>query len=195
MSVVRTAHGSTKTNCNGEFDSFEQAGCRRRTIISSKNSKRRNAEKWWHRCTTRHSIRCPVAEAPPKSDRRSLSFLTSSPRRMRPAGCTISLRIDKCDRSNEVGCIAMFKTKPAVITFVCAVAAVSFANANGHAARTAQATSPVALTFTVKTLGHNVYAAIDDAKGDAGANAGFVIGDDGVAVIDTFEKSEASKQM
>jgi cyclase len=89
----------------------------------------------------------------------------------------------------------MFKTKPAVITFVCAVAAVSFANANGHAARTAQATSPVALTFTVKTLGHNVYAAIDDAKGDAGANAGFVIGDDGVAVIDTFENPEASKQM
>ena len=89
----------------------------------------------------------------------------------------------------------MFKTKPAVITFVCAVAAVSFANANGHAARTAQATSPVALTFAVKTLGHNVYAAIDDAKGDAGANAGFVIGDDGVAVIDTFENPEASKQM
>jgi cyclase len=89
----------------------------------------------------------------------------------------------------------MFKTKPAVITFVCAVAAVSFANANGHAAWTAQATSPVALTFTVKTLGHNVYAAIDDAKGDAGANAGFVIGDDGVAVIDTFENPEASKQM
>jgi cyclase len=43
------------------------------------------------------------------------------------------------------------------------------------------------LLFALKPLGHNTWAAIDDAKGDAGANAGFVIGDDGVAVIDTFE--------
>jgi len=42
------------------------------------------------------------------------------------------------------------------------------------------------LPFTLKPLGHGVYAAIDDAKGDAGANAGFVIGDDGVLVVDTF---------
>jgi cyclase len=52
-----------------------------------------------------------------------------------------------------------------------------------------------ALPFTLKPLGHNVWAAIDDAKGDAGANAGFVIGEDGVAVIDTFENPEAAKQM
>lgn len=51
------------------------------------------------------------------------------------------------------------------------------------------------LPFSLKPLGHNVYAAIDDAKGDAGANAGFVIGDDGVLVIDTFENEAAAKQL
>jgi len=51
------------------------------------------------------------------------------------------------------------------------------------------------LPFTLKPLGHNVYAAIDDPKGDAGANAGFVIGDNGVLVIDTFENEPAAKQM
>lgn len=50
-----------------------------------------------------------------------------------------------------------------------------------------------AVPFTLKPLGHNVYAAIDNAKGEAGANAGFVIGDDGVLVIDTFENEAAAK--
>jgi cyclase len=61
----------------------------------------------------------------------------------------------------------------------------------------AQTSAPPAnsLPFTLKPLGHNVWAAIDDAKGDAGANAGFVIGDNGVAVIDTFEHAEAAKLM
>jgi len=55
--------------------------------------------------------------------------------------------------------------------------------------------APNSLLFTLKPLGHYVWAAIDDAKGEAGANAGFVIGDEGVAVIDTFENPEAAKQM
>jgi|SRR5215475_3741362 len=49
------------------------------------------------------------------------------------------------------------------------------------------------LPFTLKPLGHGVYAAIDDAKGDSGANAGFVIGDDGVLVVDTFENEKAAQ--
>jgi len=82
-------------------------------------------------------------------------------------------------------------TKTAVAILSCILAATAFA----RAAKAPQASQPVALTFALKPIGHNVYAAIDDAKGDAGANAGFVIGDDGVAVIDTFENPEASKQM
>jgi cyclase len=56
-----------------------------------------------------------------------------------------------------------------------------------------QTTPSASLPFTLKHLGHNVFAPIDDAKGDAGANAGFVIGDDGVLVIDTFENAAAAK--
>jgi cyclase len=60
----------------------------------------------------------------------------------------------------------------------------------------AQTAAPQAggLPFTLKPLGHNVYAAID-ARDNAGANAGFVIGDDGVLVIDTFENEAAAKQL
>jgi cyclase len=64
-----------------------------------------------------------------------------------------------------------------------------------NACAQAPAQPPGSLPFTLKPLGHSVYAAIDDAKGDAGANAGFVIGDNGVAVIDTFENPAAAKAL
>ncbi len=57
------------------------------------------------------------------------------------------------------------------------------------------AQSPDTLPFTLKSLGHGVFAAIDDAKGDAGANAGFVIGDNGVLVVDTFENEKAARAL
>lgn len=49
--------------------------------------------------------------------------------------------------------------------------------------------------FTLKPLGNNVYAAIDGPKHGAGSNAGFIIGDDGVAVIDTFVNAAAATQL
>ena len=52
-----------------------------------------------------------------------------------------------------------------------------------------------ALPFSLKALGHGVYAAIDNSKGEAGANAGFVVGDDGIAVIDTFENEAAARAL
>jgi cyclase len=61
-------------------------------------------------------------------------------------------------------------------------------------AQPAQISSPQ-LPFQLKQIAPKVWAAIDDAKGDAGANAGFVIGDDGVAVIDSFENEAAAKAM
>ncbi len=51
------------------------------------------------------------------------------------------------------------------------------------------------LPFQLKLIGPNIWAAIDDAKGNSGANAGFVIGDSGVVVIDTFENETAAKAL
>lgn len=49
--------------------------------------------------------------------------------------------------------------------------------------------------FTLHDLGHGVWAAIATPKSAAGANAGFVIGPDGVLVIDTFEDPDVAKAM
>ncbi|MHB8754029.1 MAG: MBL fold metallo-hydrolase [Candidatus Acidiferrales bacterium] len=58
----------------------------------------------------------------------------------------------------------------------------------------AQAPTP----FTLHDLGHGAWAGIDNPAAKSarsGANAGFVIGDDGVAVIDTFENARAAQTL
>jgi glyoxylase-like metal-dependent hydrolase (beta-lactamase superfamily II) len=59
----------------------------------------------------------------------------------------------------------------------------------------AQASSPTALPFAVKQVGPGVYAAIDGPERKALSNAGFVIGDDGVLVIDSLFTPEAAQAL
>jgi glyoxylase-like metal-dependent hydrolase (beta-lactamase superfamily II) len=51
------------------------------------------------------------------------------------------------------------------------------------------------LPFTLKQVGPGVYAAIDGPEHKAGANAGFVIGDDGVLVVDSFFNPDAARAL
>src|SRR6185312_6040999 len=64
----------------------------------------------------------------------------------------------------------------------------------GLSATTASAADTQAY-FNLHDLGHGVWAAISPPKSKAGANAGFVIGPDGVLVIDTFEDPAAASAM
>jgi glyoxylase-like metal-dependent hydrolase (beta-lactamase superfamily II) len=74
-------------------------------------------------------------------------------------------------------------------------ALLALALSTGHAWPTARAAEPARSFFTLHDLGHGVWAAISPPKSKAGANAGFVIGPDGVLVVDTFEDPAAAKAM
>src|ERR1051326_1785063 len=49
--------------------------------------------------------------------------------------------------------------------------------------------------FAIKKVGENVYAAIGVDGGKAGSDAGFVVGDKGVLVVDTFTTVEAARAL
>ena len=55
--------------------------------------------------------------------------------------------------------------------------------------------SGAAPDFRLQQIGDGVWAAIVNDEGLAGGNAGFVIGDDGVAVIDTFQDPRPAKAL
>src|SRR6185503_8469261 len=54
---------------------------------------------------------------------------------------------------------------------------------------------PAPLPFALKQVAPGVYAAIDGPQHRAGSNAGFVIGDDGVLVIDAFFNLDAARAL
>ena len=51
------------------------------------------------------------------------------------------------------------------------------------------------LPFVLKQVGPGVYAAIDGPEHKAGSNAGFIIGDDGVLVVDGFFNLDAARAL
>jgi glyoxylase-like metal-dependent hydrolase (beta-lactamase superfamily II) len=62
-------------------------------------------------------------------------------------------------------------------------------------AAAAPAPAQAALPFVLKQVGPGVYAAIDGPDHKAGSNAGFVIGDDGVLVVDAFFNPPAARAL
>lgn len=55
--------------------------------------------------------------------------------------------------------------------------------------------APDKLPFTLTEIGPGVFAAIDGPEGRSGSNAGFVIGDDGVLVVDSFFDPAATRAL
>lgn len=51
------------------------------------------------------------------------------------------------------------------------------------------------IDFTIKKIGHGVYAAISPDRSKAGSNAGFIVGSNGVAVVDTFIGVDPAKEL
>jgi glyoxylase-like metal-dependent hydrolase (beta-lactamase superfamily II) len=73
------------------------------------------------------------------------------------------------------------------------LAAAAFAVLAGSVSAQAPAAAP--LPFVLKPLGPGIYAAIDGPEHKSGSNAGFVIGDDGVLVVDSFFDPDAARAL
>jgi cyclase len=72
---------------------------------------------------------------------------------------------------------------------------LGFSLAFGGGPVLAEAPAHAPLPFVLKQVGPGVYAAIDGPEHKAGSNAGFVIGDDGVLVVDAFFNLDAARAL
>jgi len=72
------------------------------------------------------------------------------------------------------------RTRAAVVLFAVFISRIAFADS---------------ADFTVKKIGEGIYAAIGADGGKAGSNAGFIVGSNGVVVVDTFEDIAPAKDL
>jgi cyclase len=72
------------------------------------------------------------------------------------------------------------RTRAAVVLFAVFISTIAFADS---------------ADFTVKKIGEGIYAAIGADGGKAGSNAGFIVGSNGVVVVDTFEDVAPAKDL
>ncbi len=79
--------------------------------------------------------------------------------------------------------------------FIRGVLALSLSGGMYVATSVFAADIPPKLPFESKAIGPGIYAAIDSPRGTSGSNAGFVIGDDGVLVVDSFFDPEATRAL
>jgi glyoxylase-like metal-dependent hydrolase (beta-lactamase superfamily II) len=75
------------------------------------------------------------------------------------------------------------------------IAALALFASLGASNALAQPPSPEPLPFVLKPIGPGVYAAIDGPEHKAGSNAGFVIGDDSVLVVDAFFNLDSARAL
>jgi glyoxylase-like metal-dependent hydrolase (beta-lactamase superfamily II) len=71
-----------------------------------------------------------------------------------------------------------------------AIGAVLLAAAAGTSSARA-----ASLPFALKAVGPGIYAAIDGPAGQSGANAGFIVGETGVVVVDAFFSPDAARAL
>src|SRR5205085_7837812 len=137
----------------------------------------------------------PAPRWPPSA--RSPSSARSAVRcwcRFRSKGLTISVTVRRRrssgrSRTERRGTTAVAKTgrslhSAPMIRYALAAAVALLTPGGGAALAQAPASQP--LPFVLKQVGPGVYAAIDGPEHKAGSNAGFIIGDDGVLVVDAF---------